>query len=210
MRKPLVVVCAAASALLLAGGVAATSAGAEEAPDVPGFAGLMPDWVGLPFGGGTGDGRDVTGADDAGSAGAGDPDGGADPAGLLGGWLRPGESAVVLSAGGEVRLGDGGHAGHAAAGARAHRDRRSGRLVRFPGSEALPAVLPLAELTERCAVEAVDLLGVADAPGLVLRTRGHVRPLFRDGVLVLPVTAWDDGEVRPFERPAPRAWCADH
>ena len=79
MRKPLVVVCAAASALLLAGGVAATSAGAEEAPDVPGFAGLMPDWVGLPFGGGTGDGRDVTGADDAGSAGAGDPDGGADP-----------------------------------------------------------------------------------------------------------------------------------
>ena len=140
----------------------------------------------------------------------GDPDGGADPAEVLGGWLRPGESAVVLSAGGEVRLGDGGHAGHAAAGARAHRDRRSGRLVRFPGSEALPAVLPLAELTERCAVEAVDLLGVADAPGLVLRTRGHVRPLFRDGVLVLPVTAWDDGEVCPFERPAPRACCADH
>jgi hypothetical protein len=144
------------------------------------------------------------------SAGSLRLDGAADPAGVVGGWLRPGESAVVLSADREVHLGDGGHAGHAAATARAHRRRESGRLVRFPGSAALPHVLPLAELTARCAVEAVDLLGVADAPGLLLRTRGHVRPLFRDGVLVLAVTAWDDGEVCPFERPAPRACCADH
>ncbi|MGK5685559.1 CAP domain-containing protein [Actinoplanes sp. URMC 104] len=37
MRKPLVVVCAAASALLLAGGVVATSADADERPDMAGF-----------------------------------------------------------------------------------------------------------------------------------------------------------------------------
>ena len=50
MRKPLVVVCAAASALLLAGGVAATSAGADETPDGPGFAGFtLPMWPSLPF-----------------------------------------------------------------------------------------------------------------------------------------------------------------
>ncbi len=134
----------------------------------------------------------------------------ADLAGVVSGWLAPGEVAVLLPAGDEVRLGDDGHAEHAATAARAHRDRASGRLVRFPGQEALPDRLPLAELTRRCAVEAVDLLGVADDPGLVLRTRGHVRPEFRAGVLVLPVTAWDEGEVCPFEQPNPRACCADH
>lgn len=132
----------------------------------------------------------------------------ADVAGVVG--LGPGEAAVLLSAAGEVPLGDGAHGDHAAEVARAHRDRASGRLVRFPGQADLPDRLPLAELTGRCAVEAVDLLGVGDAPGLVLRTRGHVRPEFRDGVLVLPVTAWDDGEVCPFESPHPRACCTDH
>ncbi|MGY1737569.1 hypothetical protein [Geodermatophilus sp. SYSU D00684] len=107
-----------------------------------------------------------------------------------------------------VRSAEGGH--HAAGVARAHRDRASGRLVRFPGQEDLPDRFPLAELTARCAIEAVDLLGVADAPGLVLRTRGHVRPEYRDGVLVLTVNAWDDREVCPFESPTPRACCSDH
>jgi uncharacterized protein YkwD len=56
-RKRLAIVGVAASALLLTGGVAATSAGAEETPDVPGWAGFsMPnlfDWPGF------GDGSDV-------------------------------------------------------------------------------------------------------------------------------------------------------
>ena len=51
---------------------------------------------------------------------------------------------------------------------------------------------------------------MADEPGLVLPTRGHVRPEYRAGVLVLPVTAWNDGEVCPFESPTPRACCSDH
>ncbi len=127
------------------------------------------------------------------------------------GWAEPGEAVVVSDEDGEVLLaGDPGHRDHAVDAVRAHRARASGRLVRFPGQDALPDVLPLGELTGRCAVEAVDLLGVADDPGLVLRTRGHVRPEFRDGVVVLPVTAWDDGEVCPFEGPRPRACCSDH
>ncbi|MGX5653547.1 hypothetical protein ACWKWC_02080 [Geodermatophilus nigrescens] len=133
-------------------------------------------------------------------------------AGALAGWARPGES-VVLSGdddGDDVALGDPAHAGHAADVARAHRARTSGRLVRFPGQDGLPGRFPLAELTDRCAVEAVHLLGVADDPALVLRTRGHVRPEFRDGVLVLVVNAWDDREVCPFEPPVQRECCADH
>src|SRR3954471_19799574 len=50
-RKRLAIVGVAASALLLTGGVAATSAGAEQTPDVPGWAGFsMPnlfDWPGF-------------------------------------------------------------------------------------------------------------------------------------------------------------------
>lgn len=63
MRKHLVVVGVAASALLLAGGVAATSAGAEENPDVPG---LPFAWPGLPGW------SDFYGSDD--DAGAEEPD----------------------------------------------------------------------------------------------------------------------------------------
>jgi uncharacterized protein YkwD len=48
MRKPLVVVCSVA-AVLLAGGIAATTAGADETPDVPSIPGVaMPDVPALP------------------------------------------------------------------------------------------------------------------------------------------------------------------
>lgn len=129
------------------------------------------------------------------------------------GWARAGE-AVVLSDGdgaGDVHLTrHAGHQHHAVAVVRAHRGRVSGRLVRFPGQDELPDRFPLNQVTARCAIEAVELLGLADDPGLVLRTRGHVRPQYRAGVLVLPVTAWDAGEVCPFESPSPRACCSDH
>ena len=128
-------------------------------------------------------------------------------------WARPGDAVVLADGEGddEVHLTqDAGHGDHAVAVVRAHRDRTSGRLVRFPGQDELPDRFPLSELRARCAVEAVDLLGVAGEPGLVLHTRGHVRPEYRAGVLVLPVTAWDDGEVCPFESPTPRACCSDH
>jgi hypothetical protein len=137
----------------------------------------------------------------------------ADLAATVAAWAVPGDAVVLTGGGdgrGDVALGDPAHAEHAAGVARAHRGRTSGRLVRFPGQEALPDRFPLAELTARCGVEAVHLLGVAEEPGLVLRTRGHVRPEFRDGVLVLVVNAWDDREVCPFEPPVQRECCADH
>ncbi|MGY1651036.1 hypothetical protein [Geodermatophilus sp. SYSU D01119] len=131
-------------------------------------------------------------------------------AGAVAAWAGPGGAVVLSGDGDDAVLGDPAHAAHAAGVARAHRARTSGRLVRFPGQDGLPDRFPLAELTARCAVEAVHLLGVADDPALVLRTRGHVRPEFRDGVLVLVVNAWDDREVCPFEPPVQRECCADH
>ncbi|MGY1685049.1 hypothetical protein ACI8AK_05620 [Geodermatophilus sp. SYSU D00867] len=125
-------------------------------------------------------------------------------------WARPGDAVVVSGDGDAPSAGDPGHLEHAVAVGRAHRERASGRLVRFPGQEDLPGRLPLAELTTRSSVQAVDLVGVADDPGLVLRTRGHVRPEYRDGVLVLPVAASGDGEVVPFESPRQRDCCSDH
>jgi uncharacterized protein YkwD len=53
MRKPLVVVCGVTAAALIAGGIAATTAGADERPGVPGIPGL--DLSGLPQWGGSDD-----------------------------------------------------------------------------------------------------------------------------------------------------------
>jgi uncharacterized protein YkwD len=71
MRKPVVVVCGVAAAVLLAGGIAATTAGAETAPDVPSLPGLsvpdMPAVPQLPADAGQPDaagGLDVPGLDD--------------------------------------------------------------------------------------------------------------------------------------------------
>jgi uncharacterized protein YkwD len=66
MRKPWVVICAAASALLVGTGVVATTAGASENPDVPGFSGFMPDFLGWPQFGGGDDSGDVANDDGAG------------------------------------------------------------------------------------------------------------------------------------------------
>src|SRR5690242_5834563 len=49
MRRHLVVVCGVTAAVLLAGGIAATTAGADTAPDVPGLPALdMPDVPAIP------------------------------------------------------------------------------------------------------------------------------------------------------------------
>jgi uncharacterized protein YkwD len=70
MRKRLVVVGAAASALLLAGGIAATTAGAQETPDVPGLPGFsMPSlfgWGDSDYAADAGDSDNAGDVDDAG------------------------------------------------------------------------------------------------------------------------------------------------
>jgi hypothetical protein len=93
----------------------------------------------------------------------------------------------------------------------AHAARRSGRLVRFPGSDALTGRLTVAELVERSAVDRVRVLAAGDAgPGEVVVTREHVRPAWSDGELVLLVQPAVGGTLVPFESPDPTPCCADH
>jgi|UPI0003A02E5D uncharacterized protein YkwD len=99
-RKRLVIVAAAASALLLTGGIAATSAGAEETPDVPGLPGFtMPDLFGWSQFGDSDDSADGDGSA-SGDAIAGDDDGdGSDVGGddISGTAEKPGPDAGALT-----------------------------------------------------------------------------------------------------------------
>ncbi len=99
----------------------------------------------------------------------------------------------------------------AAAARAAHAARRSGRLVRFPGSHALTGTLPVAQVVARTAVDRVRVLAAGDAdPHQLVVTRDHVRPAWSDGEVVLLVQPAAGGTLVPFESPDPTPCCADH
>ncbi|MEU9331586.1 hypothetical protein AB0D49_00285 [Streptomyces sp. NPDC048290] len=87
-----------------------------------------------------------------------------------------------------------------------------GRAVLFPGAAALTGVLPVGEILAASAIDAVTVLGTPGAPdpGTPLDTRGHVRPQWRDGRLVLAAQPAAGGVLVPFEHPDPTPCCADH
>lgn len=81
----------------------------------------------------------------------------------------------------------------------------------FRGWDALPDVLPVADLPTVSAIEAVQGIGGTCADGTLLHTRGVVRPRLVDGRLVLLVRPYaDDDSVTPLEVPDPVACCALH
>jgi hypothetical protein len=100
----------------------------------------------------------------------------------------------------------------AAAAARdAHVQRRSGRVVHFPGGAQLVGTLTVQELLERSAVDRVRVLTGGDAPpDARVVTRGHVRPTWVDGELRLLTQPAVGGTLVPFESPSPTACCVDH
>ncbi|WNV76914.1 hypothetical protein [Geodermatophilus sp. DSM 44513] len=120
------------------------------------------------------------------------------------GWAVVGDDGVEHTGGAD------GHREHAAASAVAHRDRTEGRVLRFPGQDELPALLPLADVVATTVVEEVLRVGVPDDPALVLRTNGYVRLRLAGGRVQLPVTPWDDGEVCPFEQADSHPCCGGH
>ena len=103
------------------------------------------------------------------------------------------------------------HVQLAGAARQAHLRRSGGRLVHFPGLEHLLGTLPVAEVLDRSAIDRVRVLagGSAD-PDARLRTRGHVRPSWSDGELVLLVQQAPGGTLVPFESPDPTPCCAHH
>jgi hypothetical protein len=86
-----------------------------------------------------------------------------------------------------------------------------GRAVRFPGVEHLVGTLTVGEVLARSAIDRVEVLGGGTAdPQTLLDTDDHVRPVWRDGELVLTTTPAAGGRLVPFERRNPTPCCAAH
>ena len=92
-----------------------------------------------------------------------------------------------------------------------HRARRNGRLIRFPGQHQLCGTMPLAHITTLSAITTIDCLGEQPGPAAVVRTQDFVRPMFRNGTVVLTVQPFDGGDQYiPFEQPNPHRCCTNH
>jgi hypothetical protein len=93
----------------------------------------------------------------------------------------------------------------------AHRGRRSGRVIRFPGQENLVGTVALRDVTTQSAIDGLVCLGGATGESATLRTQDFVRPEFAAGRLVLVIQPFDGlDEFVPFEQPNPHPCCANH
>ena len=87
----------------------------------------------------------------------------------------------------------------------------SGRLVRFPGSEHANGVMTAEELRERCGIDQVEALGgLPVEDDTLVDTRDFIRPIRRDGRVVLLVQPAAGGVLIPFEVEHQQKCCADH
>ncbi|MEU1041479.1 hypothetical protein ACFYP4_02135 [Streptomyces sp. NPDC005551] len=87
-----------------------------------------------------------------------------------------------------------------------------GRAVLYPGVTRLTGTVTIAEALSASAIARVAVLGACGQPPPEQRlvTRDHVRPEWRDGVLVLTAMPAAGGTLVPFEVPEPTPCCADH
>lgn len=87
----------------------------------------------------------------------------------------------------------------------------AGRLVAFPGQENARGTLTAAELRDYCGIDQVEALG-----GLVVEdttlidTRDFIRPIRRNGRIVLLLQPAAGGVLIPFEAEHQIKCCADH
>ncbi|MFF2847321.1 hypothetical protein ACFVT5_13390 [Streptomyces sp. NPDC058001] len=97
-----------------------------------------------------------------------------------------------------------------------HARRDGGRAVVFPGVDLLTGTVTLERLLADSAVDRVSLLGSPagdprlSGAGTLVMTRGHVRPTWQEGDLLLPLVPAAGGVLAPFEVPNPTPCCADH
>jgi hypothetical protein len=87
----------------------------------------------------------------------------------------------------------------------------TGRVVRWPGHEQAHGVLPAVELRTRCGIDHVEGIGgvpVDDAT--LIDTRDFLRPIRRDGRLILQVQPAAGDLLIPFELQHQQKCCADH
>ncbi|WP_306211904.1 hypothetical protein [Actinoplanes sp. RD1] len=87
----------------------------------------------------------------------------------------------------------------------------SGRAVRYPGVDELVGDLTVATVLATSAIDAIEILGGGTPAGdTILRTNDFVRPVWREGRLVLTVAPAAGGKLVPFENRHPTPCCADH
>jgi hypothetical protein len=94
------------------------------------------------------------------------------------------------------------HDGAALAAAADHSARRGGRAVIYPGVTHLTGTMTVADLLDRSAIEAVHVIGDADAaaaPQTLVDTGGFVRPQWMDGRLTLVAMPAPGGRIVPFD-----------
>ncbi|MEU7381853.1 hypothetical protein AB0A91_17970 [Streptomyces sp. NPDC042207] len=125
---------------------------------------------------------------------------------------RPSSGAAL----GALRHGPESYADGAALAAAEQHSRARGRAVVYPGAGRLVGTVPLSFLLQHTAIERVTVVGAPSGPGggpapaTSVTTRDHVRPLWQDGQLVLPLVPAAGGLLAPFEVPDPTPCCADH
>ncbi|NHC13101.1 hypothetical protein [Motilibacter deserti] len=91
-----------------------------------------------------------------------------------------------------------------------HATRSEGKVVVFPGQQALVGELPLAEVLTASAVEQIECLSGAYEPDSTLRVvGGFVRPRLRAGAMVLHCSSPGPRELVPWEMENPPQ-CGGH
>jgi len=87
----------------------------------------------------------------------------------------------------------------------------TGRVVRWPGHEQAHGVLPAAELRTRCGIDQLEGIGgVPVEDDILVDTLDFLRPVRRDGRLVLQVQPAADNLLIPFELQHQQNCCTDH
>ena len=87
----------------------------------------------------------------------------------------------------------------------------AGRLVRFPGQEQARGILTAAELRERGGIDEVEALGgLPVEDDTLIDTRDFLRPIRRNGRVVLLVQPAAGGVLIPFEVEHQQKCCVDH
>ncbi|CAN5565646.1 hypothetical protein BH10ACT8_BH10ACT8_04550 [soil metagenome] len=94
----------------------------------------------------------------------------------------------------------------------AHLEHSSGRVVVFPGADAIQDRLSVAELLAASAIERVQVLASDGPPtdAMPIVTRQFLRPRWVGGILVLHTQPAAGETLVPFETPNPTPCCADH
>jgi hypothetical protein len=87
----------------------------------------------------------------------------------------------------------------------------AGRLVAFPGQENAHGTLTAAELRSHCGIDQVEALGgLAVEDTTLVDTRDFIRPIRRNGQVVLLVQPAAGGVLIPFEVEHQIKCCANH